>query len=89
MPEPTYFEDLLEIIRPYLPEDATHAEIKPESRFMEDLNINSSHLVDIVLDVEDRYDIRLEDADMEVMRSVGDAIHLVRSKVKDPGPTPS
>ncbi len=89
MPEPTYFEDLLEIIRPYLPEDATQADIRPESRFMEDLNINSSHLVDIVLDVEDRFDIRLEDADMEVMRSVGDAIRLVQSKVKDTGPRPS
>lgn len=89
MPEPTYFEDLLEIIRPYLPEDAMQADIKPESRFMEDLNINSSHLVDIVLDVEDRYDIRLEDTDMEAMRSVGDAIRLVESKLKDTGTTPS
>ncbi|MEJ2585432.1 MAG: phosphopantetheine-binding protein [Robiginitalea sp.] len=81
MAQPKYFEELLEIVKPYLPGDVDEATIRPESRFIDDLNINSSHLVDIVLDVEDRYDIRLEDTEMEEMRSVADAIHLVRTKV--------
>jgi acyl carrier protein len=80
MAQPNYFEELLEIVRPYLPEDVDEANIRPESRFIDDLNINSSHLVDIVLDVEDRYDIRVEDIEMEEMRSVEDAIRLVRIK---------
>ena len=54
---------------------------QPESRFIDDLNINSSHLVDIVLDVEDRYDILVEDSEMEEMRSVADAIRLISKKV--------
>ena len=80
MTQPNYFQEVLEIVKPYLPEDVDATSIRPESRFIEDLNINSSHLVDIILDVEDRYDILVEDAEMEEMRSVADAISLVRSK---------
>ena len=84
MAQPKYFEELLEIVKPYLPEDVDEASIRPESRFIDDLNINSSHLVDIVLDVEVRYDIRVEDAEMEEMRSVADAIRLVSTKADPP-----
>jgi acyl carrier protein len=77
-----HFRQLLEIVKPYLPKDVDVSAIKPESRFIDDLNINSSHLVDIVLDVEDRYDIRVEDTEMEEMLSVADAISLVRQKTK-------
>jgi acyl carrier protein len=31
--------------------------IKQESHLMNDLNINSAHLVDVALDVEDEFDI--------------------------------
>jgi len=84
MAQSKYFEELLEIVKPYLPEDVDEESIRPESRFIDDLNINSSHLVDIVLDVEDRYDIRVEDTEMEEMRSVADAIRLVSAKVAPP-----
>ena len=82
MAHPEHFKELLEIVKPYLPNDVDESAIRPESRFIDDLNINSSHLVDIVLDVEDRYDIRVEDAEMEEMRSVADAIQLVMQKTK-------
>ena len=85
MSQAEYFEELLEIIKPYLPEDVDVAGIRPESRFIDDLNINSSHLVDIILDVEDRYDILVEDTEMETMRSVADAILLVRTKIHSSG----
>jgi acyl carrier protein len=77
-----HFRELLEIVKPYLPKDVDESAIHPESRFIDDLNINSSHLVDIVLDVEDRYDIRVEDTEMEELRSVADAIDLVRNKTR-------
>ena len=66
MAHPDHFKELLEIVKPYLPNDVDESAIQPESRFIDDLNINSSHLVDIVLDVEDRYDIRVEDTEMEI-----------------------
>ncbi len=79
-----YYETLQQIIRPYLPEDVDPDTVGPDSRLVADLNINSAHLVDIVLDVEDRFDIRLEDADMQEMATVADALGVIDSKLNNP-----
>jgi acyl carrier protein len=76
------YTQLKAIISPYLPEDVSVDAIKPESNFIKDLNINSANLVDIVLDVEDAFDITLENEDMDSMQTVQDAIHIIDSRVE-------
>ncbi|MCG2461302.1 phosphopantetheine-binding protein [Flavobacteriaceae bacterium F89] len=76
-------EKLKDIIRVYLPEDVSPEEITTESTFVGQLNINSAHMVDIVLDVEDAYDIVLENEDLENMRSVDDALRIIENKMGD------
>jgi acyl carrier protein len=75
------YEQLENIIKVYLPEDVTVDQIAPESHFMNELNINSAHLVDIVLDVEDAFDIRLENEDMDQMQTVKDAVAIIDRKL--------
>lgn len=75
------YDDLLKIIQPYLPEDVASDQVGPNSHFVEQLNINSAHLVDIVLDVEDKYDIVLENEDMDQMQTVEKAIELIQKKL--------
>ncbi len=75
------YTQLKAIISPYLPEDVTVDTITPESNFIKDLNINSANLVDIVLDVEDAFDITLENEDMDSMQTVQDALRIIESKV--------
>ena len=75
------YTQLKAIISPYLPEDDSVESIKPQSNFIKDLNINSANLVDIVLDVEDAYDITLENEDMDSMQTVQDALHIIDAKV--------
>ena len=74
------YKELLEIIGPYLPEDVDRAAIDKNSHLLNELNINSAHLVDIVLDLEDQYDILLEDEDMQKMLTVGDALEIISVK---------
>ncbi|WP_310991893.1 acyl carrier protein [Aequorivita marina] len=69
------------IIRIYLPEDVSATQIKKSSDLTRELNINSSHLVDIVLDIEDVFDIEFKNEDMEKLRNVNDAIFLIQQKV--------
>lgn len=76
-----HFESLKEIIKVYLPEDVSVDEIKPQSNFTTELNINSANLVDIVLDVEDAFDIQLENEDMDGMQTVQDAIDIIKRKI--------
>lgn len=82
MNESERYQDLLGIIQPYLPEDVNVDAISPESNLLNDLNINSSHLVDIVLDVEDRFDILLEDSEIDQMTTVAEALQIIESKLR-------
>lgn len=75
-------DKLFDIVKVYLPQDVAPTAIQEESHLMDDLNINSAHLVDIALDVEDEFDITLNERDMEQMQTVKDAIAIVTEKTK-------
>lgn len=75
------YQILRDIVKIYLPEDVTADDIVPESNFVSELNINSANLVDIVLDVEDKFDIRLENEDMDQMQTVNDALVIIETKL--------
>lgn len=78
-----HYNKLKEIIKIYLPEDVSVEDISPESDFLNELNINSANLVDIVLDVEDAFDIRLENEDMDQMVTVKDALEIIDKKLAE------
>lgn len=82
MTEKEIYSKLESIIKEYLPEDVSIENIKPDSDLTKELNINSSHLVDIVLDIEDAFDIALSNEDMEQLRTVIDVQRIVYNKVK-------
>ena len=75
------YQKLKDIIKIYLPEDVSVDEISEESHFINELNINSANLVDVVLDVEDAFDIRLENDDMDQMETVKDALQIIDTKL--------
>ena len=75
------YEQLKTIVQQYLPDDVDVAQISMESNFTEDLNINSANLVDVVLDVEDEFDILLENEDMDGMKTVKDALRIIDGKI--------
>lgn len=83
MTEKEKYHTLKEIVKIYLPDDVSVEQINPESNFTTELNINSANLVDIVLDVEDAFDIRLENEDMDGMLTVKDALSIIETKLND------
>jgi len=76
-----HYAQLRDILQVYLPEDVSVNDISLESHFTQELNINSAHLVDVILDVEDQFDIRLENEDMEQMQTVQDALNIINNKL--------
>lgn len=76
------YKQLKAIVANYLPEDITIDDVKMNSHFIHELNINSAHLVDIALDVEDEFDILLENEDMEGMKTVEDALKIIDAKLE-------
>ena len=80
MTEAAVFDILKPIISEYLPEDVKADQIVPESDLTAELNINSAHLVDVVLDVEDKFEIELSNSDIEQLRTVSDAVRIILSR---------
>lgn len=77
------YTKLQPIIAAYLPEDVSAENIKKDADLTQELNINSAHLVDVVLDVEDAFDIELSNNDLELLRTVNDAIAIIANKVEN------
>lgn len=78
------YTKLIPIISAYLPEDVTADSIKPDSDLTRELNINSAHLVDVVLDVEDAFDIEFANEDMESLRTLNDTVAIIQKKRTPP-----
>jgi acyl carrier protein len=77
------YDQLKNIIEFYLPEDVSVDSIGPESHLINELNINSSHLIDVVLDVEEAFDIEIKDNELEAMDTVSSAIGIIQIKINN------
>jgi acyl carrier protein len=73
---------LKDIIKPYLPEESDLEKVNANTNLLDDLNINSAHLVDIILDTEDAFNIRITDDAAEKMVTVNDVIDVVLTQIE-------
>ncbi len=80
MTRETIKTDLINIIKPYLPEEILGNEVSEENHLINDLMINSAHIVDIVLDIEDKFDIMIDDDAIGEMNTVQNSIDVVLRK---------
>lgn len=72
---------LKSIVKPYIQDEDAFANLSEDTDFINDLKINSANLVDVALDVEDEFDITIENEEMEKMLNVKAAIDIITSKV--------
>lgn len=74
---------LKEIVKPYIQDEDAFQNLSAETDFINDLKINSANLVDVVLDVEDRFDIEIDNDSMEKMLSVKAAVEIIEQKLAE------
>jgi acyl carrier protein len=74
-------EDLKDIVKPYIQNEEAFENINEETDFIGDLKINSANLVDIVLDIEDKYDIEIDNDSMEKMLNVKASLEVIQEKL--------
>jgi acyl carrier protein len=77
MTEKHAFDRVLTILRPYVKDPASLATATMETSLLKDLEVNSARLVDVVLEIEDKFNISVSDRDADTVRTVGDAVSLV------------
>ena len=66
------FEKLADIIVNYVEVDK--ADIKPESRFMEDLGFTSFDFMSMLGELEDEFDVEIDQQEVANVRTVGEAV---------------
>ena len=57
------------------------SEVKPEAKFVDDLGADSLDLVELVMALEEEYNMEISDEDAEKIMTVGDAINFIKSHV--------
>ena len=72
---------LKEIIKPYTTNTEAYDNLTEKTDFINDLNINSANLVDIVLDIEEAFDVVIDNTDMERMLDVKTAVESIETKL--------
>jgi len=81
MTQEAIIQKLRNIIEPYVEDKSLLDQVTPRTNLLQDLNINSSHLVDIILDTEEAFDIEIDDDAAEQMYTVGAAVDIIQARV--------
>jgi acyl carrier protein len=56
--------------------------VKPEASFIDDLKADSLAVVELVLALEEAFEIEIPDEDTESIKTVGDAVNYVVNHIK-------
>ena len=71
------FEQLVDIIANYV--EVPKEEIKPDSRFMEDLGFTSFAFMDMLGEIEDELDVEVEPEEAANIRTVQEAVEYLEN----------
>ncbi|CAA6814976.1 MAG: Acyl carrier protein [uncultured Campylobacterales bacterium] len=71
------FEKVKEVVVEQLSVGAD--EVKEDSKFIEDLGADSLDVVELVMALEEEFDIEIPDADAEKIQTVNDAINYIEN----------
>lgn len=75
------FEKVKSIIADQLGLDAS--EIKMESSFIDDLGADSLDIVELVMALEEEFDIEMPDEEAEKIKSVGDVVNYIKAHTEE------
>tara|TARA_B100000963_G_C22618145_1_gene668475 strand:- start:1132 stop:1386 length:255 start_codon:yes stop_codon:yes gene_type:complete len=70
------------IVKPYIQNQEAFNNLSEETDFINDLKINSANLVDVILDIEDEFNIEIDNDSMDKMLTVKAALDIIQKKIK-------
>ncbi len=71
------------IIKTYVNNEEAYNNLNMETDFLRDLKINSANLVDIILDIEEHFEIEIDNESMEKMLDIKSTIEIIKTKLAE------
>jgi acyl carrier protein len=83
MNKPELIETLKGIVKPYKKNQEAFDNLNDTTDFINDLQINSANLVDIILDIEEEFSIVIDNQSMEQMLDIKSTIAIIETKLAE------
>lgn len=78
-------EDLISklktIVKPYTQNEEALDNLSEDTDFIKDLEINSANLIDVILDVEQEFNIEIDDESIGKMITVKASLDIINEKI--------
>lgn len=71
------------IVKPYVNNQFAFDDLNDTTNFIADLQINSANLVDIILDIEEFFEIEIDNLSMEKMVDVQSTSIIIETKLSE------
>jgi len=81
MDENRIFAEMIGILRTYTKDTSLLDKATPSTHILDDLKVNSARLVDVIIKCEDVFGIAIEDDEADKIRTIGDAVNLIKRKL--------
>ncbi len=81
MDEKKIFEEMVNILRTYTKDQTLLEKATLETHILNDLKVNSARLVDVIIKCEDVFGISVDDDEADKIRTIGDAVKVIKQKL--------
>ena len=78
----TLVQTLEEIIRRFAPKQRGETPLTSKTRLVDDAGIDSPRMIDIVLEIEDRLGLTIDDGEIQKVATFGDLVSLIEARVQ-------
>ncbi len=75
------FEKMVNILKPYTKNLELLEKAAEDTHILDDLQVNSARLVDVIIACEDVFDIEIDDDEADEIRTIGDAVRVISNKL--------
>jgi acyl carrier protein len=81
MDEKKIFEEMVNILKGYAKNQDLLDKATLDTHILNDLKVNSARLVDVIIKCEDVYGISIDDDEADKIRTIGDAVRIIKQKL--------
>ncbi len=81
MDEKQIFQEMVNILKPYVKDPALLENATKDTHILDDLKVNSARLVDVIIKCEDVFGIEIDDDNADQIRTIGDAVDVIHGKL--------